>query len=139
MTIHIMSAGSKTNLSTVENKFKNLTSCANTNAYINIWPEVCGRPKHPAKLHEEILSKVTEAIESSNDVYILTFNDTVFNAIRIAVARNKVEDAILHAVNPDGSINMTKMLSDGCLQSWFSGVFDTWDNQLDEILDLRSK
>lgn len=139
MTIHIMSASSKTNLSTVENKFKNLTSCANTNAYINRWPEVCRSPKHPAKLHEEILSKITEAIESDNDVYVLTFNDTVFNAIRIAVARNKVEGTILHAVNPDGSINMTTMFSDGGLQSWFSGIFDTWDNQVDEILSLRVK
>lgn len=102
---------------------------------ILMWPEVSDRPVHPAILDKKIQEKVERCIDEDRDVIICTYNDIVFNAARVAIHR-KHASGVLYALGAAGSVSSSNIMSSGRLDNWFDGVFDTWDNQLDSILDV---
>lgn len=83
---------------------------------------------------KEIREKVAKYIAENKDLYVLTYSDHVFNAIRLEIKKNKLKGCVLHNVLDDGSDVLSYIDEDGHLSYWQDGVFDTWDNALTELL-----
>ena len=97
-----------------------------------IYPEYC--VKHPKTLYEEVRKRVREHIEQDKDLFILTYSDHVFNAMRVEIRKAKFQGAKIHNILNDGSNVIAEIDEDGHLTTWVDEIFDTWDNALTELL-----
>lgn len=99
-----------------------------------------------AHLHPKAQSKLAELIcltaQSGVQIVVETHSDHVFNGVRKAIANNKIEkgNVKIHYFETDGQ-NTSKAteinLSDkGRILNQTSGLFDQFDNDLDELIGL---
>ena len=89
---------------------------------------------HPTILQQEIREVVAQHIKDNKDLFVLTYNDHVFNAVRLEIKKHKFQNGKLYNVLTDGTCVCSLIDEDGHLSNWVDGVFDTWDNALTELL-----
>ena len=73
-------------------------------------------------------------IHQDKDLFILTYSDHVFNAMRVEIRKAKFQGAKVHNILNDGSDVIAEIDEDGHLTTWVDEIFDTWDNALTELL-----
>lgn len=102
-----------------------------------MWPEMTLH--HPKKIYDDILAKVSHAIESDCDLLIVTHSDHALNALRVAVVRHKFEGALVHQImaGPERGDMLAEVNTNGELSQWAPDVFDVWDNAIDELMGLN--
>lgn len=135
MSIIVISGTAEANVSTIEKIFDRYDSKDNV---LIMWPELSDKPVHPSILGNRIQETAEKCIDEGKNFIVCTFDDAVFNAIRIAIHEKKASGE-LHSVDGAGNVNCALIDKCGRLNHWFDGVFDTWDNQLDTLLDLDGK
>lgn len=89
---------------------------------------------HPTTLQQEIREVVAQHIKDDKDLFVLTYNDHVFNAIRLEIKKHKFKNGRLYNVMTNGDSSVSLIDEDGRLSAWVDGIFDTWDNALTELL-----
>ena len=67
-------------------------------------------------------------------ILIITFSDHVLNAVRVAVKKNKFENAECIQMLNNGEVVISKILPNGRMTEWVEGIFDIWDGALMELL-----
>lgn len=92
---------------------------------------------HPKTLYNSIRKRVRDHIESDSDLFILTYSDHVLNAVRVEVLHHKFEGAKVHQVTSEGIDVIANIETSGAMSEWVSGIFDIWDDALDELLLLK--
>jgi len=97
------------------------------NALVLCFPEM--QILHPKTLYNNILKRVTDAIQAEKNVYILTYNDHVFNAVRIAIKKMGISGECHQYLN-NGSVQIANIDSSGNMNIWIPGIWDTWDQSL---------
>lgn len=132
MGITIISGTAYADISIIEKMFDKYNSKENL---LLMWPEVSDRPVHPKLLDKKIQETTEKCIDEDKNLIICTFNDIVFNAVRVAIHK-KHSSGVLHSVDDAGHVSSSNIDSSGRLDRWFDGVFDTWDNQLDTLIGL---
>lgn len=102
------------------------------NTKIMFFPE--NRIAHQEKLLNDMREVVSKCIADNKDMCIITYSDHIFNAVRLEVKKHNLTGCTLQNVLNDGTSCTSIIESDGHLNHWVDGVFDTWDNALTEIL-----
>ena len=89
---------------------------------------------HQQILFDTVREIVATYIDRDEDLYILTYSDHVFNAVRVEIKKHKLDNCVLHQILQNGTDECARIDNDGHLSHWANGVFDTWDNALTELL-----
>lgn len=110
---------------------------AQQNAKVEICPEF--KPQHPRKLVKHIKKLVSDAIENNQDLDIVTTSEYVLYAVRVKIGQHGTEGQVVtfEEVGDKVVTRLATIQKSGTLNYWAKGVFDTCDDLLDEILDLR--
>ena len=101
-----------------------------------------------AHLHPAGQSKLGELIalvaESGVQLFIETHSDHLMNGIRVAVAKKQLDNHNVSLFNFTGNTNDHSAKIEqpyiderGRLSHWPDGFFDEWENQLDELLNIK--
>ena len=94
---------------------------------------------HPYDLFDEVMNIIQESFESDQDLIILTYSEIVFNTVRLWVARNHFEGALLVYMHDDRSGEAMPMSKDGEIDSWPRGMFDLEQKILHELIGIKLK
>ena len=97
-----------------------------------IFPE--HRIEHQQVILDDMRKLVREYIKKDKDLYVLTYSDHIFNAIRLEIKKHKLDFCVLHNIMRNGCDVISAIDNDGHLSHWVDDVFDTWDNALTELL-----
>lgn len=141
--IIIMSSTSDIDLDTMNHQFELLLG--DSDGCILKWPEVtvadATQPIHPMIKYTNMKQIVTNCISDNVDLYILTFSEIIFNAVRVAIATANFDNGMMYQLcndeNGDLNLSIANIDADGRLTHWEHGIFDTLEISLDELLDLR--
>ncbi|HBB9962456.1 TPA: DUF3696 domain-containing protein [Vibrio parahaemolyticus] len=98
-----------------------------------------------AQLHPKAQAKVAKliALAAANNVQIIleTHSDHILNGIRVATKQGLLssdQTNLFFFKRETGHLDVAKtqvkILEDGSLDNWPEGMFDEWDNQLDQLL-----
>ncbi|WP_440888422.1 AAA family ATPase [Vibrio sp. WZ-1] len=98
-----------------------------------------------AQLHPKAQAKVAKliALAAANGVQIIleTHSDHILNGIRVATKKRLISSEqtnLFFFKREPGHLEVAKtqvkILEDGSLDNWPEGMFDEWDNQLDQLL-----
>lgn len=85
-----------------------------------------------AKVVDDAVDFVTNQ-DSGSDYMIVTSSELVINEIRVRVKQGELCTALTSIFFKGEEVVMH---SNGRLANWPKGFCDTWDNQLDKLLDL---
>jgi len=85
-----------------------------------------------AKVVDEAVDHVTNP-NSGSDYMIVTSSELVITEVRVRVKQGQLDTA-LTSIYYEGE--EVVMHSNGRFANWPKGFCDTWDNQLDKLLDL---
>lgn len=80
--------------------------------------------KHPKKIFEEVRQAVRDHIENDTDLFILTYADYVFYAVRLEISKYGFEGAKCHQILNSGDDVCADILKNGDMTNWVDGVFD---------------
>lgn len=97
-----------------------------------IYPEL--NTRQPKMLYNSIRERVCEDIEKENDLFILTYSDHVFNAVRVEIKKHNFIGGKVHQFTQDGNDICADITQDGHLTIWADDIFDVWDKALTELL-----
>lgn len=136
MSIIVVSGSNEVSPNKVKEKLHNLLKKASTTStqVVLEFPEIRDNPKHPKDVSDEVVKLTRNCINYNKDLYVSTYDDIVFNAIRIAISKESYTEGKLIGILNSGDEASAKILSTGGMSEWFEGIFDTGDNQIDEIL-----
>ena len=88
----------------------------------------------PKQLYDAIKTIVEERIYKNRDLYVLTYSEYVFNALRVEVKKHKFTGAKVHQIGADGSDTVAEIDVHGKLDVWVKDIFDVSDFALMELL-----
>ena len=122
----------------IENKFDDILyknhihDMKNATDYYIYFPE--REIYHQKRLYETVREIVKEHIESDKDLFVLTYSDHVFNAVRVEIKKHKFEGAKCHQFLNGGVDLCADIDVNGRLTVWAEDIFDIWDQALIELL-----
>lgn len=97
-----------------------------------IFPE--HRIEHQQVILNDMRALVADYIKRDKDLYVLTYSDHIFNAIRLEIKKHRLDFCVLHNIMRNGCDVISAIDDNGQLSHWVDDVFDTWDNALIELL-----
>lgn len=87
-----------------------------------VFPEA--EVKHPKKIYEEVRRIVKDHIENDTDLFILTYADYVFYAVRLEISKHGFEGAKCHQILDSGDDVCVDILGNGDMVGWMTDIFD---------------
>lgn len=91
---------------------------------------------HPKSLDRMIRDNIHKCIMKNENMTLLTYSEYALNAVRIFILKSDLEiDAKVYQYTDDKE-SIADINKSGNLSYWESGVYDFYDDQLDELLGL---
>lgn len=99
------------------------------------FPEYQDTPKHPLQLFREIREEIINRIDMRRDLYILTYSNDVFNAVRCACKYCAYGEAKVYFAYRNNDMEIVKILADGKINDWPNDeFFGSLEVELTELL-----
>lgn len=139
----VIIVGGTKDVKNIETKYYSIrNSYLSSNEKELFWPEVRAVngavvPLHPGLLFDYVTDKINE-LKSDEDatLFILTYSEYALNAARIAVIKDPTVIVKVYQYDDEGE-HITRVNENGELTQWISGVYDTYDTEIDMMFSLR--
>ena len=121
----------------IEDAFANIVKSYEEKGYniscksLILYPEI--KYRHSKTLYNAIRKRVRESIKNNEHLFIVTYSDHAFNALRVEIKLHNFEGALCHQIRNDGKDTCSNIWRNGSIECWEEDVFDTWENALFEL------
>lgn len=137
MAIYVISGTANIDTNTLIEKFREFTSqekFKDKGGVMFEFPEYSEK-QHPQNLFNDIKKLTKDCIKCKCNLFILTYNDHVFNAVRCSIKETSYEEGNCVAyINTENQPITSKILKNGTLEYWENGIFDMWEKALMELI-----